>query len=71
MEVKTYQRSVNTAISRRGLGDRRGKEARLSLPSKYQEWAERTAEDMITQISLADVRCDRRPRRSSAQTCAR
>jgi hypothetical protein len=56
MSLKTYQRSVNTAISRRGLVDRRSKEPKLSLPPEFAEWADRSAEQMITLISNAGIR---------------
>jgi len=56
MNLKTYQRSVNTAISRRGLVDRRSKEPRLTLPPEFAEWASRSAQEMVDFITNAGVR---------------
>jgi hypothetical protein len=71
MELKTYQRSVNTAISRRGLVNRREKEPKLALPLEHAEWASQTAAEMITMISDLGVRVvgdldDLRPRPASS-----
>ena len=71
MSLKAYRRSVNTAISRRGLVNRRGKEPSLALPLEHSDWAVRTADDMITMIAGLGVRVigdleDLRPRPASS-----
>ena len=70
MSLRTYRRSVNTAISRRGLVDRRSKEPSLALPLEHFEWAARTADDMVAMIADLGVRVvgdldDLRPRPTS------
>jgi hypothetical protein len=73
MPVRTYQKSVNGALTRRVLSHRRSDEPGLALPSAYGEWAEREATRVIGDIEavgvevigdLSDLRP--RPRRSAA-----
>ncbi|MFL6179992.1 MAG: hypothetical protein ACJ73J_05385 [Actinomycetes bacterium] len=71
MNLKTYQQSVNTAISRRGLVDRRSKEPKLSLPPEFAEWASQSAQETVDLITSARVRVigdldDLRPSLSAA-----
>jgi hypothetical protein len=72
MSQPSYQRSVNTAISRRGLVDRRDKEPRLTMPPEHADWAARVADEHIAMITDLGVRVigdleDLRPVPSSTQ----
>ena len=71
MRGPPYQQSVSTAVARRGLARRRGEEPKLSLPSEYDDWAQKMADQMIDDIEAAGVPFvgdldDLRPRRSTS-----
>ena len=55
MPMRTYQKSVNGALSRRVLGQRRSQEPGLSLPEAHRGWAEREAARLIADIEAVGV----------------
>ncbi|MCZ3387281.1 MAG: hypothetical protein LH630_10040 [Actinomycetia bacterium] len=55
MPMRTYQKSVNGALSRRVLGQRRSQEPGLALPEQHIPWAEREAARVIGDIEALGV----------------
>lgn len=55
MPMRTYQKSVNGALSRRVLGQRRSQEPGLALPEAHSPWAEREAARVIADIEALGV----------------
>jgi hypothetical protein len=50
MSMRSYQKSVNGALTRRVLAERRSQEPGLSLPTAHREWADREAARVIAEI---------------------
>jgi hypothetical protein len=55
MPMRTYQKSVNGALTRRVLGQRRSLEPGLALPEGHFPWAERESARVIADIEALDV----------------
>jgi hypothetical protein len=75
MPLRTYQQSINGALTRRVLGPRRSQEPSLTLPARHREWAAREAERLIADIDAVGVDVigdldDLRPRESSKEPVA-
>jgi hypothetical protein len=67
LPMRTYQKSVNGALSRRVLAHRRSREPALALPAAHQAWAEREAERVVADLRATGVQVigdleDLRPR---------
>nr|MCU0296220.1 hypothetical protein [Candidatus Nanopelagicales bacterium] len=67
MSIRTYQKSVSDALTRKVLGHRRSVEPGLSLPEVHAEWAVRESTRLIADIEAVGVRVvgdldDLRPR---------
>ena len=56
MTMRSYHKSVNGALTRRVLSERRSREPGLSLPTAHSEWAAREATRVISEIEAVGPR---------------
>jgi len=56
MSMRSYQKSVNGALTRRVLSERRSREPGLSLPASHRDWAQREATRVISEIEAVGPR---------------